>query len=281
MAIPYKTPTEPLAEVAPADVAPGQLLTNEDYHREPAISSTDLSLLEESTTHLMNKQLFKRESDAFNFGTLVHTLTLEPHLFDDEFLLAPEGAKRNTTIGKKMWEDHEAELAGRISITAADVEKAKTMAHNATVILSRLLGVEDFKTTGWAERSFFTRDHLTHANVKCRPDFLTRNHTMIDIKTTRDISEFGLMKSIRDYNYARQVAWYKRVLSNCRIDIQRAVLVFVSTEPGHQVKIRYFSDSVLYEEDEKITALLQQFDSVMSGEVVDTIARPIEPLGRN
>ncbi len=231
------TMTPPTPEAPPQET---KHMTNEEYHAHPAISSTDLKLLEESSAHLENKVLFKYTTDSMDFGTLVHTLTLEPHNFDNEFLVQPVGAKRNTTIGKQKWEMHEADLSGRISIAQGDVAKAWRMAQNATTIINKLLMVDDFLQIGRAEETHILTDQNTGLQIKCRPDFLTNSDILLDIKTIADISTRGIKKAVTEYNYPRSLAFYKHVLGQKGRRIKRAALVFIESSNGHMVKVRFF-----------------------------------------
>ncbi len=256
---------------------PGHDLTNKEYHDNPAISSSELKLMDESYAHFKNKELFKYTTPTMDFGTLVHTMTLEPENFEFEFSVQPLGAKRNTTIGKQIWEDFEEKLNGRISVKDEEVTLAKDMARNATAIISELLGVEDFTKTGWPERSFVTTDPATQLQLKCRPDFITKDGIMLDLKTTSRISEKDLKATVTDFNYARQIAFYVKVLELSGIKVKRAALVFVESSGGNMVKVKMFDDVILQEARQSIDDMLVGYAKYLSGELKATIAKNISP----
>ena len=256
---------------------PGIDMTNEEYHAHEAISSSDMKLLQESPAHLLNKKLFKYTTKNMDFGTLVHTMTLEPHNFDNEFLVQPVGAKRSTTIGKQKWEQHEADLGTRISVPQDDIALATKMAHNATVIINELLRVDNFHDHGWAERSFFVTDPETGLQLKVRPDFLTKGGIMLDIKTTSKISDRDLKSAVTDYEYARQVAFYTKALGIAGITVNKAALVFIETGGGNMVKVRFFDSNTLTEETYNLGVMLEGYAAHLDGSRRIPLAKEITP----
>jgi len=259
------------------DIGPGIIMTNEEYHEHPAISSSQLKLMDESYAHFKHRELFKFTTGTMDFGTLVHTMTLEPETFDQEFSVQPVGAKKSTTIGKQKWEDHEAKLDGRISVGEDEVKLAAAMAVNAKAIINELLGVEDFTQAGYAERSFFAIDPATQLEIKCRVDFLTKALIMLDLKSTKRIDDRDLKSTVTDFNYARQIAFYEKVLELNGIKPKRSALVFAESAGGNFVKIRMFDDVIIDEARRDIDEKLIGYAKYLSGESKASIAKNILP----
>lgn len=206
-------------------------MTNSEYHSAGGVSSSNLKLLKESPVHLACKDLFKfGDSNTFSFGSLVHSLILEPHKTADEFVVMPVMDGR-TKEGKAAKEVFEADAQGKSVIKAEDYLSATTMAVNVLSIAGGIL------RDGVAESSYFADDD--GVIVKCRPDYYIEQHGLIvDIKTTNDISEYGIRKSITAYNYHYSAAWYLRVLNLLGLPAKKFVFVFVEKSAPHMVKIR-------------------------------------------
>ena len=71
-------------------------MNNEQYHAHPALSASGLKLLQKSPLHYWAEYLDPNRpervaTNAQRIGTMVHTATLEPHLFDEQFTVLPEG----------------------------------------------------------------------------------------------------------------------------------------------------------------------------------------------
>lgn len=228
----------------------GKYLTNAQYHEAPGISASQLSLLEESPRHLANASMFKRESSAFKFGSLVHKLVLEPDKLDEEFVITPKFDLR-TKAGNADKDAHDYANKHLISVSYDDFNKAKRMAENVMKIAG------DLFTGGEKEQSYFATDEYVHL-VKCRPDcYFPRGGLVVDLKTTSDITEFGMRKSVASYNYAMQAAWYMRTLRLLDMKADTFVFVFVESAPPHMVKCRVLTDDA-------IDAAMQKIDELMA-----------------
>jgi len=255
---------------SPAPDGHGWIMTNKEYHSLNAVGSTSLRYLEESSLHFENRELFKMESPSLNLGTAVHTLTLEPEKFKEEFAQEPKNAPRNTTIGKAKWADFEENIGDKTPIGEKDLELSERMSLNLRTIL------HDYLKTGIAERSFFST--YRGIKTKCRPDlmFETPNGWIIfDVKTTKDINK--LERTIEDYRYDRAMAWYRRVLTDNGYNIIGTVLAFVeSAGSAHEVKLRMLQSEDLARADEEIEELMIKHETFKkTGKVVGMI-KPIE-----
>ena len=127
------------AATEPPHFEPGRYpdIPNETYHASNGISSTMLkdariSLMYYQRRHI-TKVIQRERSEALDFGSLFHTLVLEPEKLDAEFSLPPiipADALTNTESMKKWIESYNAGLAPVIS---NDELKAEIEAHNATL----------------------------------------------------------------------------------------------------------------------------------------------------
>lgn len=127
------------ASTEPPHFEPGRYpdIPNETYHASNGISSTMLkdariSLMYYQRRHI-TKVIQRERSEALDFGSLFHTLVLEPEKLDAEFSLPPiipADALTNTESMKKWIESYNAGLA---PVMSNDELKAEIEAHNATL----------------------------------------------------------------------------------------------------------------------------------------------------
>ncbi len=131
---------------APAYFEPGRYLDipNEVYHSANGISSTmakdaRISLMYYHGRHVI-KTIQRERTDALTFGSLVHTLALEPENLERDFNvepIIPDSAFTNTASMRAFIEQHNASLPKQ---TDADTLRAMIEKHNATLPASYALG---------------------------------------------------------------------------------------------------------------------------------------------
>ncbi len=208
-----------------------QQMSNAAYHAADGISSSHFSLLAESPLHFQNRECFSLSGKTLDFGSAVHKLILEPDTFDHEFAIAPDLPK-NTKEGKAAYEAFMEALDERTPITSSEHDQANKMAHNVRTIAGGLL------QGGEAEQSFFAKDEDGIIR-KCRPDYYIESMgILIDIKTTRDGMDYGFAKSIAEYRYDRQAAWYIDTLTLLGLPAKRFVFITVEKTAPYMVRVR-------------------------------------------
>jgi exodeoxyribonuclease VIII len=168
-----------------------------EYHLHPAYSRSFVFKAYKSN---LKKAAIERDNrsettDAMEFGSLIHTMLLEPLETNKRFLVAK--ADLRTTAGKEA--------------------KAKAISEGLTLIKPELFEVAisicaSFNTSfclmlagGDAEMSFFKE--IDGVEYKCRPDYI--NHGIIyDVKTCEDASPKGFLSSCYKYGYHLQAYMY-------------------------------------------------------------------------
>jgi hypothetical protein len=186
-------------------------LSNAEYHARSEVSKSGLDLVHRSPLHFWNRYLnpnrvVEPPTDAMVLGSALHTRVLEPHLFDDEYAVAPQ-CDRRTKEGKMIWADFEQEAAGKALLKAEDAARINAMAEAvrqhpaARVLLSK---------SGKSEQSYFWTDDDSGIQCKCRPDFHTDDRRIIvDVKTTEDASPRKFLNSaLYNWRYHVQAAFY-------------------------------------------------------------------------
>ena len=236
-------------------------LSNADYHAADGISSSNLKLLYESELHLKHKELFWSESDAFNFGSLVHCLALEPDNFANEFIVMPklDGRTNAGKADKAAWMES---ATGKMLVTDEDIQRASRMVKNVQTIAGNLL------SHGVKEQSYFAMDG--DLLIKCRPDnYIQSAGIVVDLKTIssrngREMSDWDIKRAVKDYRYDWSAVWYPKVLNLLGLPAKKFVFVFVDTASPHNVRIRELPYAVLEAAFSDIEMMLDKYRAFLA-----------------
>ena len=214
------------------------------YHAHPALSSTEARLILNSPA----KYRWKKDnppliapSKKFDIGSAVHSLVLgtgyEAVGIPAE-LLASNGAI-STTAAKAFVAD--ARDRGLIPLKE---EEFQPIADAAEAVLAHPAAKQLFAQPADGEVSVFATDPQTGVDVRARFDFLPTESTLsapsrvaVDLKTARDASPNGFTKSIAEYGYDVQRAWYLDALKWITGETAEMVFVAVEKDPPYLVAV--------------------------------------------
>ena len=203
------TPLEELDEKLAADPE-GLFLVDvphQTYIAHNSISQSELGTVTEMSPYHYK---FKKTGPAWKqtpdmlIGSATHKIFFEPEEFDNEFICAPELNLRTKAGRAEMEEFKEAtKSSGKSVLTAeqmATVREIGLALHSQEHVMKWIDG-------GVAEKSIF---RLHNGQVlKTRPDYYIRkSNVIIDLKTCRDITYAGFMRSVIQYRYHVQAAYY-------------------------------------------------------------------------
>lgn len=198
----------------PEGIAPGVYydLPNEEYHADPALSSSGLKSLlknpmEYWSNSCLNPDREPLDTVALKNGRAAHMLLLEPQNFDNEFVIK-KGIKQSKVEGVIGEGDYE------------DMLKAvKVIKSHPT--LSKLI------EGGNPEVSIFWKDEETGIMCRCRFDYLLPR-IGFDYKRTTDVySKEKLGYAISDYGYDISAPMYIEGLKNVGLYDEKTHLGFV------------------------------------------------------
>jgi hypothetical protein len=172
---------------------------NADYHASPGISKSGLDLVSKSPAHYKFSEPFKT-TPALKLGTAIHSAILEPELFATEYMALKTVEDRRKSEYKEAVKTFGADnvLIKQETLIIDGVTESLETNQDAMEILS---------VPGWNEVSVFATDE-NGILLKCRFDRLAENGLAIDIKTTKDATAYGFSKSVNDYRYHVQAAFY-------------------------------------------------------------------------
>ena len=190
----------------------------EEYAEIPAFRSHDLTAVIKCP-YSWKHQKAMVQTPALLEGRVQHTVFLELHKFDDEFVIQPK-IDRRTKVGKEEYEDFMATVGERTAITQ---DMFDTCIERRDVVKDYVPKADD--------RAELTLVFEWHGHpFKCRLDWYD-NERVWDLKTCRDASPRGFRGAINSFNYHMQAALY---VEGCRASGLRADgFNFLAQEKAH------------------------------------------------
>ena len=187
------------------DINPGiyQNIPNEAYHAGPGISKSGLWTIHSSTPAHYRFPPPREEKAHFTFGEAAHLAILEPDEFENTVFRGPDDRRGN------KWKDavEYCGIDGKLLLAASDYDAAlaiRDAVHADAWINSIVTGGERM-----VEASGYWVDEETGVLCRCRPDlYRTDLGVILDVKTTRDAGPKDFAKSVVNYGYHGQEAFY-------------------------------------------------------------------------
>lgn len=239
---------------------PTHNISARDYRSRPEISRSDLGHLLRSPKHYWSKKVdparieTSYETPAMRLGTAVHMAALEPDRFGQVYGEGPM-VSRST----KVWK--EAQVATKATLLPPDEFRLITgivrslQDHDAA---SKAL----FRGNGENEATFITKDAASGIDLKCRADRVTSTGFLVDLKTTQDASARAFGKSVVNFSYHLQAAFYMRCVEEATGTCPKGfVFVAVEKEPPYACQVFLADDEMLNIGTKKVDDLLSQLRS--------------------
>jgi hypothetical protein len=183
------------------------MLTNENYHQDrTCISASGLKLISRSPRHYWNRYLNPAYEDATTpamaFGSLVHTLILEPHTFNERYAISPD-VNRTTKEGKAAYAAFMEANECKEFISCKDFATATAMLYSAknNPIITDLLDL--------SEKEAMHTFEILGVQCKMKADAINViDGCIIDVKTCTDASPDGFGRDAYNLGYLLQAAFY-------------------------------------------------------------------------
>lgn len=178
----------------------------DEYHAIDAVSSHRLSTLKRSPAHLRWELDHPTPpTDAMVFGSALHTMILEPSLFDMQYAVAPKCDKR-TNAGKAVWNEF---VESNQDKTILDADDRKAIEEMASAIHEHEIAGPLVDASSDTELTGLHIDDESGLLCKFRVDAYSQLlATVFDVKTTVDASRREFERAIFRYGYHRQGARY-------------------------------------------------------------------------
>lgn len=218
-----------------------------DYHASAALGHSSLLKLLRSPEHYQYYRNTPHEpTSSMALGTAVHAAILEPEKFQQEFVVSPKFDRR-TKEGKEKAAEFEESAIGKTLIDESTFAIVQQMVSK----VSQHSGASKRLARGAAELSGFWTCPETGVQCKFRPDWLVMNEfgeveAILDVKTTKDASIAGFSKSIANFNYDVQAAFYSDGLKQILGKEVPFLFLAVESDAPHSVAM-YQADQQMLE----------------------------------
>lgn len=149
-----------------------------------------------------------KETPTLRFGTALHCAVLEPERFSQEYIESQKFDRR-TKEGKAQAEAFESSCAGKLPIEVDDMQTIKAIIKK----IEAHTQANGLRLRSVTEKSYFWVDEDTGIMCRIRCDMVAvdedgRLIAIIDLKTTADASQEAFRRSMDDYGYDLQAAFY-------------------------------------------------------------------------
>lgn len=170
-------------------------LTNTEYHADKDFMSSSQikKAVKGPATYRHDKdKAFDNgkwdEKSPKDYGSLVHCLCLEPEMLEKDFAFMDTiGRNWRTKVDREYKSDFLVKNADKIVVAAHRLDDAKRARE---AILKHTFARELLTSEGFSEISGYSKCPTTGRYLRTRPDRMSKQYGIIDIKTTQDIEEF-------------------------------------------------------------------------------------------
>ena len=206
------------------------------YASWPAVRASTLNACARSMAHGREAEINPADdTDALAFGTALHTALLEPERFRKEYIVTPKFDRR-TKAGKSAWTQFEDEYGHLMPIVEDEYDAAEAMIRS---VYGCRDAAELLANATARELSFVWSDGETGLLCKGRVDLLTTFEGwtfIVDLKSTRDASQFAFQSQMTKLRYYASLAWYRLGLNVLAPHDRRCALLPVEKTPPYACK---------------------------------------------
>lgn len=239
-----------------------------EYFKIKAINCSALKYATRTPYH-MDKYLegsLKEEKKEYNFGNYFHLFIFEEEKFYKYCYVLPPPETPNGA-GEYKWDKrlkaHKefynqcVEIAGNRNIVPyEDFEEMKIMKEAISVYKNVY---EYMSVKGSVEQVGLWKNEDTGINCKCKFDKFVPNNIIIDLKTTKDASEYGFLKDFERYQYKVQAAIYTDALISMGFGDLPFIFIALEHSPPYFCKIYEVSQEKINEGRQIYVKKLQQY----------------------
>ena len=188
-------------------------LPNEEYHSGPGVSKSGLWEIATKSPHHF-QYAPREEKNFFDLGEAGHIAVLEPETLEKRVYRGPDDRRGN------KWTDAQeyCRIEGKVCLTSKDYDKALMI--RDTIHADAKLNSLIVSSQSLVEASGFWTDPATGELCRCRPDLYRPDlKLVIDLKTTSSAHPEKFARSVIDYGYHAQEAFYTDGWRACGQDV--------------------------------------------------------------
>lgn len=216
--------------IEPGQVAIVSGMPNSVYHSHPHVSNSQLTQIARSPAHFKYGAT-NAATAAMAFGTAVHMALLEPEIFKSHYVCLKDVKDRRAS-------EYKAAVAAHGEDRVLLPKEADQIAMLCESVQAQTRLSEWLAEPGYRELSIFAVDDQTGAPIRCRFDLLTLENIAVDVKTTRDARPEAFSRSILQYKYYVQDAFYSHVFRMATgLDLSGFKFAAIESDPPHAGKV--------------------------------------------
>lgn len=219
-------------------------IPHEEYRHMEGVSSHGLGLARVSLRkyrydldHIEDWE----DKESYKVGRAIHTIVLENPTFEQKYVLLPHNAKKPSWNKQKGFTAEE-----ELYLAYQDVAKEQNkelLTHPQAVLITELhetvaqdpdvqnllYGADNEVVVRWDENGIW---------CKARPDSVNKNlKVLLDLKSTTSAAYEDFQKTIFNYGYLYQMAWYRRALRAAGITIDECIILAIEKEKPYDYAI--------------------------------------------
>lgn len=185
-------------------------LDEQIYHAQPEISKHGLDLINKCPAVYNHYRTVEKEppTPAMVFGSLAHKMVVEDR---EDTLYAMPKIDRRTKEGKTEYEYHAGLAQGKTVVSPEELATLRGMRDAVRQHTAQRL----FDDMRCAEASLFWNDQDYFTACRGRTDMICHDGLIVDYKTTDDCSEKSFLRSVVNFRYHVQAAFYVDGLAAC------------------------------------------------------------------
>ncbi|MGR0185383.1 PD-(D/E)XK nuclease-like domain-containing protein [Azospirillum aestuarii] len=177
-------------------------IPEDDYHASPGLSVSKLKVFADAPAKAQFGE--RSETSTQRFGSLIHCAVLESADLENRYFVC-DLDRLNPRDG--VYKEAQAKAGHRTLVKRPDWDEALRIrdAVHQHPIAQELLGQNLL-----VEQSFYWNDEMTGLLRRGRADGLRPDmRVIVDLKSTADASRYGFARSVADYRYHWQDAFYR------------------------------------------------------------------------
>ena len=215
----------------------------DNYHRDTTrISKSGLDLINQCPRKYWHKYLSgdykEKPSKALTEGRAFHEYVLQPEVFIENFVIMPEFKGKGSFFRRGEWIENNQDKE-YISIDQYKMILGMSNSIKEHPILNKLL------KSGVAEETWTWTDRFTGAECKSRSDWRSETDYFIDLKSTFEAGPNDFHKSVFNYRYPVQDAFYTDGAIENGFFPKGFIFVAIEKEPPYLIKLHILSDEYI------------------------------------
>jgi hypothetical protein len=233
-------------------------ISAEDYHL-PALGVVSKSALERLARSPAHYEAWvrgtseDRETPALSFGKACHSAILEPEVFAEQYVVAPDFGdcrKKENKAARDVWK------ADHASATIIDSDSGAAMLGMIHAIAAHPLAGA-MLTGGDAELTVTWTDAETGLSCKSRADYYVGKRRMVvDIKSTLDASERAFGRDCYKFNYGWQSVLYRLGFAAAGAPVDHFVFIAVEKSPPFAIGVYTLDEAWVAKSYERVRSLM-------------------------